>query len=126
MKNQMEWKKCRDGFIGINVVEIKSIKIPDMYGKIRRFRVSTMREPYSMKFTKVPAEARLFKSERGYIGVLITGKYSGYVKVGKNITVQQSLSVPLNCLSKKPLKKLLKGTSVEITDIDGSVVGIEK
>jgi len=121
----MEWKKYGEGFIGSSVVEIKSVKVIDPQGQMRRFRISTVREP-SGKFTKIPAEARLFKSEKGYIGVLITGKYGGYVKVGKNITVQQCLSVSFSCLSKKPLKKLLKGTSVDITEIDGTIVGIER
>ncbi|MCM8776804.1 MAG: hypothetical protein NC905_00850 [Candidatus Omnitrophica bacterium] len=121
----MEWKKTRGGFTGGSVVEVRSVKIADHNGQIRRFRISTLREP-SAKFTKIPAEAQLFKSEKGYIGVLITGKYGGYVKVGKDLTVQQCISVSLNCLSKKPLKKLLKGTSIEITEIDGTIVGIER
>jgi len=121
----MEWKKSRGGFTGSSVVDLRSVKITDRDGHIRRFRICTLREP-SGKFTRIPAEARLFKSEKGYIGVIITGKYGGYVKVGKNLTVQQCLSVSLNSISKKPLKKLLKETSVEITEIDGTIVGIER
>lgn len=121
----MEWKKCEKGFIGSRVVEIRSVKLPDHQGRIRRFRVSTVMVS-SRNFTKIPAEAKLFKSEKGYIGALITGRHGGYVKVGKNLTVQQSISVPLTALSKRPLKKLLKDTSVEIMEIDGMMVGIER
>lgn len=121
----MEWKKCDRGFTGTKIVEIRSIKIVDHQGQVRRFRVSTVREP-SGNFTKMPVEARLFKSEQGYIGVLITGRYGGYVKVGKNLTVQQSLSISLSGLSKKPLRNLLKGTSVDMIEMDGTLVGIER
>ncbi|MCX8082682.1 MAG: hypothetical protein N3D17_04735 [bacterium] len=122
----MEWKKCRDGFVGINIVEVRSVKIAAPDGQIKRFRICTLRDPSSIKFSKIPAEARLFKSEKGYIGVLISGKYGGYVKVGKGVTVQQCLSVSLNCVNKKVVKQLLKGTSIEITDIDGTIIGIER
>lgn len=121
----MEWKKCERGFIGSRVVDIRSIRISDDEGRTRRLRVCTIREPFG-NFTKMPAEARLFKSEQGYIGVLVTGKYGGYVKIGKAFSVQQSFSVPLKGISKKSLNKLLKGTDIEIIEIDGVCVGIEK
>ena len=121
----MEWKAHDRGFIGSDTVEIRSIKITDHQGRRRRFRVSTVREPAG-DFTKMPAEARLFKTENGHIGALITGKYGGYVKVGKTIAVQQSFSIPLSGLSKLPVKKILKGTYIELIELDGIVVGIER
>ena len=121
----MEWIKQGGSFVGGRPVEIRSIKVADEQGELKRFRVTTVRHDPSA-FTGTPAEGRLFKSEKGQIGVLITGKNGASVKVGKNLAVMQSLVAALNTISRKPLKKLLKDTHVEITEVDGAAVGIEK
>ncbi|MBN1445577.1 MAG: hypothetical protein JW957_05675 [Candidatus Omnitrophica bacterium] len=121
----MDWIKQNNSCVGSRLVEIRSIKVPDEQGEFRRFRVSTVRQDPSA-FTCTPAEGRLFKSENGYIGVLITGKNGASVKVGKTLAVRQSMVAALSTISRKPLKKLLKNTHVEIIELDGAAVGIEK
>ncbi len=121
----MEWIKQNNFFIGTLLVEIRSIKVPNENGTSRRLRISTVGQNPSL-FTKIPAEGRLFKSDKGQIGVFISGKNSSAIKVGSNYAIQQNLIVALNTLSKKPLQKLLKNTRVELIEIDGTIVGIEK
>ncbi len=121
----MEWRRQGSCFAGAAQADIRSIKVVDEQGQSRRFRVSTVRDD-SSRFTPVPAEGRLYKSDNGQIGVLVSGRNMGYVKVGKNLAVQQSVVVSLNAVSKKPLKKLLKNTNIEIMEIDGAMVGVEK
>jgi len=121
----MEWIKQGSYFTGSRHVEIKSIRVADEQGETKRFRVSTVRDG-SSGFTKIPAAGKLYKSDKGHVGILIAGKNAGYVKVGKNLAVQQSVVVSPNCISKKPLKQLLSGTHIEIMEIDGTIVGIEK
>jgi hypothetical protein len=121
----MEWRKQGSTYLGSECVEIRSVRVVDEQGQSRRFRVSTVRED-SSRFTSVPAEGRLYKSDKGHIGVMISGRNMGYVKVGKNLTVQQSVVVGINAVSRKPLKELLKGTDIEVVEIDGAMVGIER
>ncbi len=121
----MEWIKQGDSFVGSRSVEIRSIKVADERGELKRFRVTTVRHDPSA-FTGTPAQGRLFKSEKGHIGVLITGKNGAAVKVGKNLAVRQSLVAALNAISRKPMRKLLKNAHVEIIELDGTAVGIEK
>ncbi len=121
----MEWRKQGSCFTGAGCAEIRSVKVVDEEGESRRFRVSTVRDD-SSKFTSVPADGRLYKSDKAQIGVIITGRNMGYVKVGKNLAVQQSVVVSLNAVSKKVRARLLKGTGIDLVEIDGTMVGIEK
>lgn len=121
----MEWRRQGNCFIGLEWVEIRSVKVMDEQGEFRRFRVCTVRDDSSI-FTSVPAEGRLYRSEKGHIGVIISGRNMGYVKVGRNLTVQQSVVVSLNTVSKKARERLLKGTGIEMVELDGTMVGIER
>ncbi len=121
----MEWRKQGSAYVGSECVKIRSLKLVDEQGQSRRFRVSTVRDNFSM-FTSVPAEGRLYKSDKGHIGVMVSGRNMGYVKVGKHLAVQQSVVVGINAVSKEPLKRLLKGTNIEVVEIDGAMVGIER
>jgi hypothetical protein len=121
----MEWRKIGRVEISDKEVEIKSVKIQDEMGKIRRLRVSTVWSNFS-NFTRIPCIANLCKEEKGYIGVLVRGKNGGFVKIGKNFIVCQSLVLSLSSIGKKNLKKLIKGTNIDVLEIDGLLYGIEK
>jgi hypothetical protein len=121
----MEWQKRRDGYLGKTIVDIKTLRVLDSSDRVRRFRVCTVFKNFE-SFSSMPAQARLFKSENGFIGVLVTGKNEGYVKVGKSFLLLQVIKTGLNSLSKKALKELLKKRNIELTDIDGTTVGLEK
>lgn len=121
----MEWIKSGSGYVGYKAVEIKSLRIADEAGIIRRFRTCTVFKNYKT-FSSMPAIARLFKDERGCVGVLVAGKNTGYVKTGKKYILRQNLIVGFNSLSKKALNSLLKGTDIYIAENDGTTVGFEK
>lgn len=105
-------------------VEIRSLRVKDEAGQIRRLRVCTVWNTGAQKFTRVPAYARIAKPQKGYLGVQITGKNLGYVKVGKNFLVGNYLTVPFNFLSKTACRKLLKGTYISLEEVDGILVGV--
>ncbi|MCM8817961.1 MAG: hypothetical protein NC915_00530 [Candidatus Omnitrophica bacterium] len=119
------WKKYGRFELSLNKVDIKSIKIKDETGKMRRLRVCSVWSNFS-KFTDISALGCLCKDEKGYIGVLLTGKNGGYVKIGKNFLISQNLIVPFNSIGKLNLKKLLKGYDIELIEIEETIYGIEK
>lgn len=121
----MLWKKHGKFEIGENKVNIKSIKIKDEIGKVRRLRVCSVWSNFS-KFSKIPAVGYLYKDEKGYIGVFLVGKNGAYVKVGKKFLISQNLIVPLNSIGKTNLKKLLKGYNIDLIEIEDNIYGIEK
>ena len=122
----MEWNNYGKLVVGKREVEIKTLKLKDESGKVRRFRVCTIWNPF-LDFTGVSATGRLYKDEKtGYIGVLITGKNMGYIKVGKSFLVQSSIIVSFECISKIALRKLLKDTHIETVEIDEQIVGVER
>jgi len=122
----INWEKLGNLLVSKEEVEIRSLKIRDESGKIRRLRICTVWKPISLNFTKTPAIGKLGKTKEGCIGVLITGKNMGYVKIGKNFSIQSSIFVPFNCVSKKVLNKLYKGKNLSVEEIDGMVIGFEK
>lgn len=119
------WKKYGRFELGLNKIDVRSIKIRDETGKLRRLRVCSVWGDFS-KFTGIPATGCLCKDEKGYIGVILTGKNSGYIKVGKNFLISQNLIVPFNSIGKNNLKKLLKGYNIDLIEIEETVYGIEK
>lgn len=120
----MVWKKQGKIKVGEKQVEIRSLKLKDEFGKMRRLRVCTVWGDFS-KFTKVPAIGCLFK-EGELIGILVKGQKNGFIKIGKNFLVCENLKVPFNSISKTNLKKLLKGTNIDIIESDDVVYGREK
>ena len=112
--------------IGETQVEIRSLRIKDETGKARRLRTCTTWKVLSPEFTKTSATACLFRTKEGHIGVLVTGRNMGYVKVGKNFLVHSNLFVPFNYLSKKVVKKLTKELSLSLEEVDGIIIGFEK
>lgn len=121
----MLWKKQGKFEIGKNIVEIKSIKIKDEVGRIRRLRICSVYNDFS-KFTKIPVIACLFKDEKGYIGVFLSGKNGAYIKIGKNFLISQNLIVPFNAVSKNSFKKLIKGYNIELFEAEDTIYGLEK
>ncbi|HOK56246.1 MAG TPA: hypothetical protein PKV21_09845 [bacterium] len=121
----MLWKKHGKFELGKNKVEIRSIKLKDEIGKIRRLRICSVWSNFS-KFTKIPGEGCLCKDEKGYIGVLLTGKNGAYIKVGKKFLISQNLIVPFNSISKTSLKKLLKGYNIDFFENGDAIYGLEK
>ncbi|MCM8785125.1 MAG: hypothetical protein NC827_01795 [Candidatus Omnitrophica bacterium] len=121
----MLWKKQGRFEIGENKVEIRSIKLKDERGKVKRLRVCSVYGDFS-EFTKIPAIGHLFKDEKGYIGIYISGKSGAYIKIGKNFLISQNLIVPLNSIAKINLKKLLKGYNIELFENEDIIYGIEK
>lgn len=121
----MLWKKLGKFEISERKVEVKSIRLKDETGKIRRLRVCSVYGDFS-KFTKIPAIGCLFKDEKGFIGIYLSGKNGAYIKIGKNFLISQNLIVPLNSIGKKNLRKLLKGYNIELFESEDIIYGVEK
>ncbi len=115
----MDWEKYIQGmFTGGLFAEVRSIRFRDESGCWRRYRVCSS-DAGGEKFTKRAARARLVKDEGGKIGVAIHPGGSGFVKVGKNLSLQSVIFVPVGAISKKPLEKLLKQVDCVIYENDG-------
>ncbi len=121
----MNWIKQGNGYAGEKIVEIRTLRIPDASDTMRRFRTCTVFKDCG-SFSSIPAQARLFKSENGYIGALVTGKNEGYVKAGRNFFLRQAVVVGLNSLSGKALRMLVGKDDIDMVEIDGMTVGVEK
>ncbi|HNS32551.1 MAG TPA: hypothetical protein PKN36_06205 [bacterium] len=125
MNKEMKWLRHGNGYAGEENVEIRSLKIRDSFDAVKRFRTCTVFKNF-VSFSTIPAQGRLFKSENGQIGVLVTGRHEGYVKMGKSFLVNRTVVVGLDSLSRKALKKLIDKKSIYIVEIDGTSVGFER
>jgi hypothetical protein len=121
----MLWRKQGKFEIGENKVEIRSIKLKDETGRIKRLRVCSVWSDFS-KFTRVSVIGCLCKDEKGYIGVFLSGKNGAYIKIGKNFLISQNLIVPLNSIGRTSLKKLLKGYNIDFIESEDIIYGLEK
>jgi len=96
-----QWKPL--GFsqlsIGGQPTLIRSVCLMDKLGHWRRHRVSTVQEFYSKTHSRVPAWGRLVKDSQGKIGVLVTGAYSGLIKIGQSKQAQAYILSSFNALS---------------------------
>jgi len=123
----MNWKKIGDGlFAGEKKVEVRSIRVPDPGGTWRRYRTTTVWELGAEKFTAVPAEAKLVKDEGKSIGLLITGRDSGLVKIGKNLGVQPQVLTSFNAVSKKAVARLTSGMNLEFYEEEERILAKER
>ena len=122
----VQWKKSGGLLIGNQTAEIRSLRITDNDDRTRRFRACTIWKPFSLKFTKTPAVGRLAKTKDGHIGILVSGKHMGYVKIGKNFVVQNSLTVPFTSVSKAAIKQLSAGIVLVLEELDGIMIAWEK
>ncbi|MBU3954884.1 hypothetical protein KJ633_00315 [bacterium] len=122
----MDWKKIGDGlYAGDKKAEVRSIRVPDSAGTWRRYRISTAWELGAEKFTLIPAEARLVKDEGKSIGLLITGRDSGLVKIGKKLGVVQQILTSFNAVNKKAAARLTAGLGLEFYEEEDRILAKE-
>lgn len=118
----MVWKSLSKNIsIGEKSVEVRSIRIPDENGNLKRHRVTTCWDPLKPKFSKTPAIARLVKDSGGKIGVIINGKNGANIKIGRLDGCFPFVLVAINSISKKPRQMLLKNTFFELFS-DGDLI----
>ncbi|MFA5644915.1 MAG: hypothetical protein WDA18_00955 [Candidatus Ratteibacteria bacterium] len=120
------WEEYGDLFTGKRRVLVRSVKIREETGKIRRMRICTVWDPFAETFTKTPCLCRLVKLADGKICCLITGQHTGYVKIGRRLAIQSLLFTPLNTISKKARNLLTKSLPLVFEEIDGNIVGFER
>ncbi len=111
----MEWKWfSKKIMFSEDWVEVRSLKIPDEASNFKRYRVTTCWDPTGRKFTRIPARGFLAKDETGKIGAVVIGQGGGYIKIGCRFSgCQPAIFVPLNSLSKKARKSLLRKGSFD-------------
>jgi len=122
----MTWRKSGDLFLGQNQCEIRSLRIKDELGYWRRLRVCTVWQPAATSFTRTAAIGRLVKMKEGRIGVFVTGRNMGYVKVGKTFLVQNSIFVNLDAVSKRVRKRLTRNVRLKMEEVDGVLLAWEE
>ncbi|MCK4278541.1 MAG: hypothetical protein KAW82_05080 [Desulfurellaceae bacterium] len=124
----MEWKPLgfSDLEVGGRAASIRSLRLADEMGYLRRYRVSTVEGFFGEKFTKIPACGRLVKDKDGKIGVIITGAHSGFFKIGRSKQGQPHLLVSFSALSKKVKKDLLKQINYELFEEGNAILAREK
>ncbi|MDO9514245.1 MAG: hypothetical protein ABII20_01130 [Candidatus Omnitrophota bacterium] len=123
----MEWKKIADGLKACEKKAlVRSLKVPDSSGTWRRYRISTVWELGAEKFTLIPGEARLVMDEGKSIGLLVTGRDSGLVKIGKKVGVQQQILTSFNAVSKKAVARLTSGLGLEFYEEDERILAKER
>ncbi len=122
----MKWEKNIQGMkAGGIFAEVRSIRFRDETGSWRRYRVCSS-DAQNEKFTKRPARCRLVKSPEGKIGVVIQPKGSGFVKVGKRLSVQPVIFASIGSISKKPAAKLLKQMNCTVYESEGAIEAYEE
>ena len=121
-----EWRSVGGMLLGVKEVELRSLRVPDDTGKPRRLRTCTVWKPLATEFTGTPASARLTKTPEGQIGVYVTGRNMGYVKIGRTFLIHSGIFVPFNYLSRKAARSLVKGEDFALEEINGMVVGVQR
>ena len=79
-------------------VPVRSLCFRNEMGEWHRYRVCSIWDYSAVKFTHTPAQANLVKDENSKIGVKITGRHGGFVKVGAKKGIFDSLFAPFNAL----------------------------
>lgn len=116
----IQWRPFDSGIrIGGKAFPLKTLRLVDARDSLRRYRVSIIQNPYP-PFSSGKAFGRLAKDSQGRIGVIISGLYGGFVRVGKNNFPSPYLFVSFNTLSKMVRTKLLRQIKVELFE-DGGV-----
>ncbi len=122
---EMDWKSLNSQFlIGGKPIPVRSLKVYSEAGEYHRYRVSTVWDFSSKKFTSLPGYAKLIKDKQGRIGVILAGKGGALVKIGVR-NIQQSVLTSFDALSKKAQKQLLKQIDGELFEQDGVVLARE-
>ena len=111
----MDWEPFgQDISVGGKPAEVRSLRLPDDLGNLRRCRVATTWNLARPGFTRTPAYARLAREKTGLIGAVVLGRHGGCLKIGCSPASQHFLFVPLNSLSKKPRAALLKDRTFDL------------
>ena len=122
----MQWERFgQNRFIGERSVPVRSWRVLDENGNWHRYRICTIWDFSAVKFSSTPAVARLVKDEHKRIGILITGKHSGLVKVGKRMGVFQSIFTAFNTINKKACQSLLFQVNCEFFEEGDLILGRE-
>ncbi len=124
----MEWESLgySDLLIGGKPVPVRSLRCQGEEGNWHRYRICTVWDFSSEKFTTRAAQARLAKDKQGRIGVLLSGANSAFVKVGRRQQIQNHIFAPFNAISKKAQKGLLKQIEADLFEEDGITLAREK
>ena len=124
----MEWEPLghSDLLIGGKPVAVRSLRCQDEEGNWHRYRVCTVWDFASEKFTPRAAQARLAKDKQRRIGVLLTGANFAFVKVGRRQQIQSYIFTSFSAISKKAQKGLLKQVEVDLFEEDGIMLAWEK
>lgn len=116
----MKWLPWSDQvMVGKRTVEVRSVRLPDETGRLRRRRATTCWDPHQPRLTRVPALGRLARLADGRIGAVITGRHGGQLKLGSLPGLQAHCYVPLDALSRKALGQLLRQTNLELAGDEG-------
>lgn len=111
----MSWKfLSKELSAGRKKIEIRSLCLPDEFGNLKRYRVTTCWNPSRPVFSKTPAQGCLVKDKEGRIGVMVSGKNGANIKIGGFDTSIPYIFVAINSISKIPRKALLKEVAVEL------------
>jgi hypothetical protein len=70
-------------------------------------------------------DTRLVKDEQKRIGILITGKHAGLVKVGKRMGVFQYIFTSFNTINKKAMQSLLSEVNCDFFEEGDLILGRE-
>jgi hypothetical protein len=124
----MEWEPLgySDLLVGGKPVSVRSLRCQDEEGNWHRYRICSVWDFSSEKFTPRAAWARLARNKQGRIGVLLSGANFAFVKVGRRQQIQNYIFTSFNTISKKAQKGLLKQAEIDLFEEDGVVLGWEK
>ncbi|MFA5033971.1 MAG: hypothetical protein WC614_13265 [bacterium] len=126
MQEEIQWEKFgQNKLVSKCSVQIRSWRILDEVGSWHRYRLCTTWDFSAPKFTSTPAIVRLVKDEQKRIGLLITGKNTGWVKVGRRIGVFQSIYTSFNTINKKALQYLLSHFHCDLLEEGDLILGRE-
>lgn len=104
----MEWKQFGSEVeVAGRPVPVRSLRLPDELGNLRRYRVTTCWDPAS-GFTAVPAESLLAREKNGLVGAVVLGRNGGHVKIGRRLGCQPFIFVPFNSLSLRTRRRLTR------------------
>lgn len=122
----MKWENYIHGMkTGGLYAEVRSIRAGDETGSRRRYRVCST-DAQNDKFTRRPARCRLVKSKEGKIGVVVLPKGSGFVKVGKRLSVQPFFFASLGDISKKTARRLMSQLEAFVYESEAGLEAYEE
>lgn len=125
---QMKWKSSGLAHIqvGGRCVPVKTVRLRDRWGQLRRFRVRTVHLAEQVSKRSTPCWGQLAKEERELIGVLVFGAHrSGQVLVRSQAAVPY-LFVSLDAVSLAVRRKLLVPIEYDVIFDDEALLARER